>query len=214
MDEDQLLTLEEAAARAGVRKRDLRKLVVEGQLPAVRADGRWRIAAPDLDRLVPKAAEETSDIQAPVAQPLPEARTSQDLLALIDLLRERDHQLNESQDERAQLTGQLGFLLGQLREREERIHVLEQMLRVAGTRIQETLTPEATPTRPEALPEAQIEPPERTAPIEDRPIGDDLSAQAQEHILPMVETPALGDPPMLLKKRNWLSRLIWGPPGP
>ncbi|MGH2344500.1 MAG: helix-turn-helix domain-containing protein, partial [Chloroflexota bacterium] len=48
MDSGPLLTLDEAAASSGYRKRDLRSLLRDGRLPAVRADGHWRIATADL----------------------------------------------------------------------------------------------------------------------------------------------------------------------
>jgi len=126
MDEGALLTLDEAAARSGYRKRELRALVREGRLPAVRAGKRWQIAPADLAGL-------PSRITTPEPTPLPTvevaAGTSADpLIALIELLRERDQKLTELLEERSQLTGQVGFLLGQLSEREERIQRLEQAM--------------------------------------------------------------------------------------
>jgi len=63
----------------------------------------------------------------PVAD-LPAGKSSDPMMALIELLRERDQKLTELLEERSQLTGQVGFLLGQLSEREERIQRLEQAM--------------------------------------------------------------------------------------
>ncbi len=135
MDEDTLLTLEEAATHSGYRKRELRALVREGRLPAVRAGKRWQVAVSDLAMLPSRAAAPPAPPPPPVVEePAVEAQVGQvrddkasdPVIALIELLRERDHKLTELLEERSQLTGQVGFLLGQLSEREERIQRLEQ----------------------------------------------------------------------------------------
>ncbi|HEY8286599.1 MAG TPA: helix-turn-helix domain-containing protein [Chloroflexota bacterium] len=229
MVEPQLLSLEEAAARAGVRKRDVRRLVIDGRLPAVRADGRWRIAAPDLDRLLAKTTSETSIAHPEVAEPAPGARPVSELSVLIDMLRDRDRQLGELQDERAQLSSQIGFLLGRLSEREEHIHSLEQALLAAGTAIQETVETAAAitplgdgrislPMHLPALaapdsPEMQLTGESATT-LESTP---QLPPASDRLPNPDGATPRFpADAPLRspVKKRNWLAVLIWGSPDP
>ena len=129
MDEGSLLTLEEAATHIGYRKRELRALVREGRLPAVRAGKRWQVAPSDLP-CCPRGSPRRRSLNRllpPKPQPSgPRPTKSDPMIALIELLRERDQKLTELLEERSQLTGQVGFLLGQLSEREERIQRLEQ----------------------------------------------------------------------------------------
>jgi excisionase family DNA binding protein len=128
MDEGALLTLEEAASRSGYRKRELRALVREGRLPAVRSGKRWQVATADL-AMLPSRIVSPPEAPEPEAQPTVEApseKSTDPVIALIELLRERDRKLAELLEERSQLTGQVGFLLGQLSEREERIQWLER----------------------------------------------------------------------------------------
>ncbi len=47
---DSTLSLQEAAARAGVNERTLRRWIKSGRLPAVKDDGQYRIAVVDLER--------------------------------------------------------------------------------------------------------------------------------------------------------------------
>jgi excisionase family DNA binding protein len=135
MDEGALLSLEEAAERTGYRKRELRALVREGRLPAVRSGKRWQVAPADLAALPTRRSPATEPVptEPPTPEPetlpaveVPAEKTADPLMALIELLRERDQKLGELLEERSQLTGQVGFLLGQLSEREERIHQLER----------------------------------------------------------------------------------------
>jgi excisionase family DNA binding protein len=134
MDDGALLTLEEAATRCGYRKRDLRALVRDGRLPAIRAGGHWRVAPADL-ALLPGRPALPTPAALPTTADSPPTPSTDPVAALIELLRERDRKLAELQDERAQLTGQVGFLLGQLTEREERILVLERGAAVPPTNI-------------------------------------------------------------------------------
>ncbi len=135
MDEGALLTLEEAAIRSGYRKRELRALVREGRLPAVRSGKRWQVATADLAILPSRIVSPTDPAPPDPAPPEPEAlstveapaeKNADPVIALIELLRERDQRLAELLEERSLLTGQVGFLLGQLSEREERIQWLER----------------------------------------------------------------------------------------
>ncbi|HXT37988.1 MAG TPA: helix-turn-helix domain-containing protein [Chloroflexota bacterium] len=225
MVEPHLLTLEEAATRAGLRKRDVRRLVIAGRLPAVRADGRWRIAAPDLDRLPAKAAPTTPSADPTVAEPKPDPRPAGELSILIEMLRERDRHLSDLQDERARLSSQVGFLLGRLSEREDRIHSLEQALLATGTVLRETVVsstqrdhdrgspPVALPALPTPDPREKRLISESTTPVSPPllpPVPDPLPDAAG----PTALAQAVAAAPSPVRKRNWLAVLIWGPPDP
>ncbi|HVC79262.1 MAG TPA: helix-turn-helix domain-containing protein [Chloroflexota bacterium] len=222
MVEPHLLTLEEAAARAGLRKRDVRRLVIDGRLPAVRADGRWRIAAADLDRLPIKTAPNAPITDSIVPEADPDPGPASELSLVLDMLRERDRHLNDLQDERARLSSQVGFLLGRLSEREERIQLLEQDLLAAGAVVRETVI---TATQPDedsgsgtvplsALPAPDPEEVrlawERSTTSESLarlPAAPDTFPDAAGAIVlaqPVTQAPS---PP---RKRNWLAVLIWG----
>jgi excisionase family DNA binding protein len=154
MDEGALLSLEEAAERSGYRKRELRALVREGRLPAVRSGKRWQVAPVDLAALPTRngAAPEPLPTGPAAAEPetlptieVPTEKAADPLMALIELLRERDQKLGELLEERSQLTGQVGFLLGQLSEREERIHQLERAALTAPAGPSVSVLPIAAP---------------------------------------------------------------------
>jgi len=218
-----LLTLEEAAARAGLRKRDVRRLVIDGRLPAVRADGRWRVAMSDLDRLPTTATPTSPHADRGEPEPEPNPGPAGELSIVLAMLRERDQQLNDLQDERARLSSQVGFLLGRLSEREERIQFLERDLLAAGTMVRETMV---TATQADddrgsgtvTLPALPAPDPEETLLIRE-------CSSTPESLprLPAAPGPLPGAPgaivlartvtqaPSPVRKRNWLAMLIWGP---
>lgn len=127
MNEHHLLTLDEAVARSGYRKKTLIALLHNGRLPGARRDGEWLIAAADLSSLPPpaKSAAASAAPKAQRARLLPPDPGHHELDALLTLLRDRDQQVAALQDERARLAGQVGFLQAQLLERESRIRLLE-----------------------------------------------------------------------------------------
>ena len=135
MHEDDLLTLDQAAELSGLGKATLREMVRIGRLPAVRREGRWSIARADLAWL-PLVAPRGGSAKARKEAPEPDQSASapagpqlrSEVLAMIDVLRERDAQIAGLQDERMRLAGQVGFLQGQLGEREERVRMLEAAL--------------------------------------------------------------------------------------
>jgi excisionase family DNA binding protein len=135
MHEEDLLTLDQAAELSGLGKATLREMVRSGRLPAVRREGRWSIARADLAWL-PLVAPRGGSAKARKGAPEPDQSASapassqlrSEVLAMIDLVRERDAQIADLQDERVRLAGQVGFLQGQLGEREERVRMLEAAL--------------------------------------------------------------------------------------
>ena len=121
MWEDDLLTLEQAAQLTGRAKRALRELAQSGRLPAVRRKGQWLFARADLRAVgYGHSADEARNGQA---APMPPVR--EEMMALLELLRQRDAQIGALQDERMRLAGQVGFLQGQLLEREQRLSLLQ-----------------------------------------------------------------------------------------
>src|SRR5581483_6406337 len=107
----ELLSIQQAAAISGRKKKALLALVEQGRLPAVRRQGRWLIARDDLARLPPSQAEAAQAQAAPpdgatLRASAPPAGTRDELVVLLDALRQRDEQIARLQDERAHLTGQ------------------------------------------------------------------------------------------------------------
>ena len=149
---DDLITIQQAAKLSGRGKKTVLALIERGALPAVRRDGQWMIARADLVFMFPLAetrapepaatatprqpspAEpsatvppqpESSVQSAPSRESPPPPEQRGDVAMLLEMLRQRDEQVNRLQEERAQLTGQIGFLQGLLVEREARLRGLE-----------------------------------------------------------------------------------------
>ncbi|MDB5076751.1 MAG: hypothetical protein JWO42_2930 [Chloroflexi bacterium] len=147
MFEDEYLTLGKAETESNLPKRDLRRLVRTGRLPAIRKDGRWHIHREDLSKLELRAGQAPDgapDHNDGVAMPgaLETANASHtpadaggraEMLALIELLKERDDRLATLQDERVRLASQVGYLQAQLAERDARLHLLEATAIEAAT---------------------------------------------------------------------------------
>ncbi len=187
MDDGALLTLEEAATRCGYRKRDLRALLRDGRLPAIRAGGHWRVAPADL-ALLPGRPALPTPAALPTTADSPPTPDTDLVAALIELLRERDRKMAELQEERAQLTGQVGFLLGQLTEREERILALERGAAVPPATIGMAQADEPMVLIEQRLPAEASDPafaPANVLPNRSAQTGDDaaaLSAQLSEAV--------------------------------
>jgi hypothetical protein len=140
MFEDEYLTLGRAEAEYKLPKRELRRLVRTGRLPAIRKDGRWHIHRSDLTPFEVRAGKSPEQaLRRDAGTPTPAlpgtARWSPastadvegrpEMLALIELLKQRDDRLAELQDERVRLASQVGYLQAQLAERDARLRLLE-----------------------------------------------------------------------------------------
>jgi hypothetical protein len=148
----EILTLRQAAARCGRSRKELQVLIERGALPALRRDDRWLINATDLALLFPAVSGDQGG--RPVASAAPEATATSlslssapegipplgeppadgmsaaqpggEVALLRELLRQRDEQIMALQEERARLSGQIGFLQGLLVEREARLQLQER----------------------------------------------------------------------------------------
>jgi excisionase family DNA binding protein len=126
---DEYLTLEQAAALTGLRKRELRAMVRSGRLPAIRRERCWYVQRTDVvawrEAATMKKARATNQHDQATNVPVQRGAEREELLLVLHMLQEKDAQLATLQEERVRLAGQVGFLQAQLAERDVRLQLLE-----------------------------------------------------------------------------------------